>query len=277
MSSLCLTSSNRQEFTEMRIKTPPRWSSSTTDDIFSSSKHDTFSKRRIRKYTTQQYDKKSCPLEERKHHKDIYRDNHANELVNYPKDIGASKQYDEKQNEDLSLDFSWLTKDFQLQSVDECFTCDVSKDSCQNEPEQGLSQYTVTLSSGSETDVMKLDSDLQYERSCIEEEIRQKYAELNAILKQIHSRRTDQKRRRKAKAKKNEVNGELGSDQLVPSYVNICPIRRRKRSAQPIRNALLVRTAMCKAWKGMLGSCCGKGCWATWKWVNLRRVISDYE
>ena len=114
------------------------------------------------------------------------------------------------------------------------------------------------------------DEDYESERSAIEAQIKDKCRELFKIMDKINSKRL--RRSRRLQRLQDEE-----CDDVIPMYVNIHPIRRRRRTAQPIRNALLVRSSMKKAWKGALGSCCGKGCWATWQWMNMKRVMNDYE
>ena len=121
--------------------------------------------------------------------------------------------------------------------------------------------------------VEKFGGEDDQERKEIEEEIKRKFAELEELMDKIQNVQYHKRRRRHSKRRHNsgyDVNS-------VSSFVNIIPTERERRLAKPIRNALLIRSAMKKAWKGSLASCCGMGCWAHWKWVNLRHVMSDYE
>ncbi|XP_045214097.2 uncharacterized protein LOC123564516 [Mercenaria mercenaria] len=171
-------------------------------------------------------------------------------------------------------DFSWLTKEFKFSDITNTFDSESAVTEI-SAPEPGLSQRELT--SANLPGVYDPAKYKQDERSTIEQEIQEKYAEIDVLLGKLNAKRQRSKRRRKYHLRKYDslCSGESG--QWTSSYVNICPIKRNKRCAQPIRDALLVRSAMRKTWKGLLGSCCGKGCWASWKWVSLRCVISDYE
>ena len=198
-------------------------------------------------------------------------------------DKDSSGDYISKHKDDLISiddmpDFTWLTKDFKFTDITNTFGGEsIVSDSCTEiaEKEPGLSQRPDTSSqSVGVYDPVKY---IQDDRATIEQEIQDKYAEIDVLISKINAKQQRLRRRRKYQLRKYDNANMDDHDQWLPPYVNICPIRRSKRCAQPIRNALLVRTAMRKACKGVLGSCCGKGCWATWKWVNLKRVISDYE
>lgn len=162
---------------------------------------------------------------------------------------------------------------------DLCFCDEIGfADDHRSEPERDKEEFLDSLSQ-TETPLQVIHEkpkDTLHERFLIEEEIKRKYKELDELLEQINDAKRLRRRRRKYQLRKYDKNGD-GSDDWGPSYVNIQPIKRRKRSAQPIRNAVLMRSAMKNACKGILGSCCGKGCWAKWQWVNLGHVISDYE
>lgn len=105
--------------------------------------------------------------------------------------------------------------------------------------------------------------------SGIEERIRREIEEIErkmTLLKQKKHR----KRKRYTKCKH--------SGNLPESHpkINIKPIKRSKRLAEPIRLAVLKRHTLRNAWAGCRWSCCGKDCWSRWKWVNMKRVLSDY-
>ena len=87
-----------------------------------------------------------------------------------------------------------------------------------------------------------------------------------ALLKQ----RENKKRKRYTKC----INSNTANSPV--KQLQIQPIKRSKRLAEPIRCAILKRRALRNAWQGCRGSCCGKGCWAKWGWVNIKRVLSDY-
>lgn len=173
-------------------------------------------------------------------------------------------------------DLSWLTDEITFTEIDllpsnECTATDSNIELSSSE----LSQRTSHTAE--QRVVIENATNDQDERAILQEKIRKKCIELEAMIGTTNAKKHRNKRRRNYQLRKYDNTEMCGSDELMPRYVNVRSIIRTRRSAQPIREALLVRTAMNKAWKGLLGSCCGKGCWATWKWINLRRVISDYE
>ncbi|KAL4240833.1 hypothetical protein ACF0H5_001621 [Mactra antiquata] len=274
MSSVRVSSTNTENFFNNSQQSSDRWTIATEHKI-SKHKHGPDFDHNIRKTNFKLTNE--CLVNERIAENGVGKYGAGKGGISRPKKRN-SKINDEKQlvndrKDDLSLDFSWLTKDFQVQCANDSSTRGVKFDPFENGPEQSLSQRSSFQSTNLKLSTS--ESNWKDERRCIEEEIRQKYAEINVMLKQMHSKR--RKRRKKMQLKNNDVAEEIQINQWDHPKSNICPIKRQKRSAQPIRNALLVRTAMRKAWKGILGSCCGKGCWATWKWVNLRGVMSDYE
>ena len=110
------------------------------------------------------------------------------------------------------------------------------------------------------------------QRKDIERKIKRHIEEIErkmAILKYKEQR----KRKRLTKCKKAGTVSTV--DEPLPR-INIHPIKRSKRLAQPLRCAVLKRHTLKNAWRGCRGSCCGKGCWSRWAWVNLKRVISEY-
>ena len=186
-------------------------------------------------------------------------------------------------------DFTWLTNDLSFQ--DAALPVDNEMEAIDCEHNFSLSQppepqyvpwqtYVTDKDGGVTSDVRQTHAvpfDINAERLTIEEEIRQKYAEIDNLLQQINEAKQTRRRRRKYQLRKYDAQKYTDGDEWTPSYVNINPIKRQKRPAQPIIKALLTRTAMKAAWNGVLGSCCGRGCWATWKWINLRNVMADYE
>lgn len=174
-------------------------------------------------------------------------------------------------------DFTWLTTELKFSDITDTFGSEVSApiDKTISSPEPELSQRKAPSSSFQKVQINS-ESTLD-ERALIEQSIQEKYAEMDVLLKKIHSKRHRSRRRRKYCLRKYDSAGSDECGPWISGSVNIYPIKREKRCAKPIREALLVRTAMRKAWKGLLGSCCGKGCWATWRWISLRGVISDYE
>ena len=118
-------------------------------------------------------------------------------------------------------------------------------------------------------DAKRIKERSKYRRTDMEERIRKHIEEIErkiTVLK--HKGERKRKRCTQCKHSSHEPN-------LQPS-LNIEPIQRSKRLAEPIRHAILKRHALRSAWAGFNGSCCGKGCWSKWKWVNIKRVLSDY-
>ena len=91
-----------------------------------------------------------------------------------------------------------------------------------------------------------------------------------AILKS----KEQKKRKRSTKCKKSTTKKTEHCEPLPKMKIH--PIKRTKRLAQPIRCAVLKRHTLKNALRGWKGSCCGKGCWSRWAWVNMKRVLSDY-
>lgn len=203
-----------------------------------------------------------------------------------PRDVNNNKSSGDYnyQNKDELIpiddmpDFTWLTKDFKFTDITNTFGAEgnvAESFSAVADKEPGLSQRKEL----SKHSLALYDTEkcIQDDRLAIEQEIQDKYAEIDVLICKIKAKRQRSRRRRKYQLRKYDNINMDDSEEWLSPYVNICPIKRSKRCAQPIRNAVLVRSAMRKACKGLLGSCCGKGCWASWKWVNLRGVISDYE
>lgn len=201
-------------------------------------------------------------------------------LLNDDKNSGDYLKKEEEFSGPLEemADFTWLTTEFKFSDITDTFESEaVATASSTNitSRESELSQRDA--SSPSFTCTINEPTDRKDERALIEQEIQEKYAEMDALFEKINSKRHRSKRKRKYHLRKYDSKDSGEDNAWISTSVNIYPIKREKRCAQSIREALLVRTAMKKAWKGVLGSCCGKGCWATWKWISLRGVISDYE
>ncbi|KAH3871261.1 uncharacterized protein LOC127868450 [Dreissena polymorpha] len=203
--------------------------------------------------------------------------------------IPTTSRMDNAQITESLLEFDWMTKEFSFTDViapldpippsprDEI----IYDESLSQQPEPVLEIHDIGEMSNScdhELSAEGCKSALRNERKSIEEEIHRKCVELDALMGQIQAvKRQRRRRNRKYELRKNDGRTYADGDPFVPSFVNIYPIERRKRPAKPIRNALLIRAAMKAAWSGVLSSCCGRGCWATWSWVNIHNVLSDYE
>lgn len=138
-------------------------------------------------------------------------------------------------------------------------------------PEYSLSQKTPNYGT------INIEQESTNEREIIEEKIKSKYQEIKELTSQLRTAKRSRRLHRKYSLRKHDKDLICDDDCDTQHYVNICPIKRRRRSAQPIRNAVLIRSTIKKTWKGVLGSCCGQGCWAKWQWVDLNIVMSDYE
>ena len=141
---------------------------------------------------------------------------------------------------------------------------------CQEYVPYSLSQPDCSVS----CTTSHVENEYTNDRTLIEAEIRRKCNEIIKLKDQIRAGRLQ---RKNYQLRKYDIDLKGGSACDNPYYINVYPIKRKKRSAQPIRNALLIRLAMLKMCKGMLGSCCGRGCWASWDWVDLKKVMSDYH
>ena len=119
------------------------------------------------------------------------------------------------------------------------------------------------------TDAERIKEKSKQRHKDVEKRIRRHIEEIEHKMKVL-------KRKERRKRKRCTYCRHSGDIADFQPQLNIKPIQRSKRLAEPIRHAILKRHALRSAWAGFKGSCCGKGCWSRWKWVNIKRVLSDY-
>ena len=131
-----------------------------------------------------------------------------------------------------------------------------------------------------ETEGLDEEQNSQTDAECIKERSKRRHKDVEDRIKkhieEIERQMKVLKRKGQRKRKRCTYCKHSKDDLDFQPQLSIKPIERSKRLAEPIRHAILKRHALRSAWAGFKGSCCGKGCWSRWKWVNIKRVLSDY-
>ena len=131
-----------------------------------------------------------------------------------------------------------------------------------------------------ETEGLDEEQNSQTDAECIKERSKRRHKDVEERIKkhieEIERQMKVLKRKGQRKRKRCTYCKHSRDDLDFQPQLSIKPIERSKRLAEPIRHAILKRHALRSAWAGFKGSCCGKGCWSRWKWVNIKRVLSDY-